>query len=166
EGVRKIDRSGTRLSSQTRQQSAAHTDSNAEKDERDFLQAMKKLGTNFHDHAEEPEAEEEGRCSQSSRLRQLKHGTIRISQELDLHGFLKDEALTQLGRFIAHAFNRGQNAVLVITGKGLNSPEGPVLQGAVAEWLRQKGKGMVAEFSAAPRGLGGSGAFVVFLKKK
>jgi DNA-nicking Smr family endonuclease len=36
----------------------------------------------------------------------------------------------------------------------------------VAEWLRKKGKGLVAEFSAAPRELGGSGAFVVFLKKK
>jgi len=55
--------------------------------------------------------------------------------------------------------------VLVITGKGINSPEGPVLQGAVAGWLRQQGKGMVAEFSPAPRDKGGSGAFVVFLKK-
>ncbi|HSC70120.1 MAG TPA: Smr/MutS family protein, partial [Candidatus Methylomirabilis sp.] len=55
---------------------------------------------------------------------------------------------------------------LVITGKGLNSPAEPVLQGAVAGWLRDKGKGMVAEFAPAPRQMGGSGAYVVFLKEK
>ncbi len=99
-------------------------------------------------------------------MRQLKRGTVRISQELDLHGYLKDEALVRLEQFIADARSRGQQAVLVITGKGINSPEGPVLQGAVAAWLRNKGKGLIAEFSSAPRELGGSGAFVVFLKKK
>jgi DNA-nicking Smr family endonuclease len=99
-------------------------------------------------------------------MRQLKRGAIRISQELDLHGFLKDEALKRLERFLANAFSLGQEAVLVITGKGINSPEGPVLRGAVAECLREKGKTLVAEVSKAPREMGGSGAFVVFLKKK
>jgi DNA-nicking Smr family endonuclease len=56
--------------------------------------------------------------------------------------------------------------VLVITGKGINSPEGPVLQRVVAEWLRKEGKGTVAEFAPAPREMGGSGAFVVFLRKQ
>ena len=130
-----------------------------------FLTAMQKIGTTFHDALPEQELSEQSHRSQTSRMRQLKRGTIRISQELDLHGFLKDEALARLERFVADAFSRGQQAVLVITGKGINSPEGPVLQGAVAEWLRQKGRGKVAEFSPAPRELGGSGAFVVFLKK-
>jgi DNA-nicking Smr family endonuclease len=131
-----------------------------------FLAAMKKIGTAFHETMPEQEPEEAGQRSPTSRLRQLKRGTIRISQELDLHGFIKDEALARLERFVADARNRGQQAVLVITGKGINSPEGPVLQGAVAEWLRTKGKGHVAEFSAAPRELGGRGAFVIFLKMR
>jgi len=130
-----------------------------------FLQAMQKIGATFR---EEPllDADEAPRQSASSRMKQLKRGTIRISDELDLHGYLKDEALARLQHFIAAAYNRGQKAVLVITGKGINSPEGPVLQGAVADWLRGKGKGMVAEFSPAPRDKGGSGAFVVFLKSR
>jgi DNA-nicking Smr family endonuclease len=134
-------------------------------DEQLFRQAMQKMGASFKDTAPEAEEPLEHR-SASSRLRQLKRGTIRISQELDLHGFLKDEALARLGSFIASAHERGVQAVLVITGKGINSPEGPVLQGAVAEWLRTKGKAMVAEFAPAPRDKGGSGAFVVFLKKR
>ena len=104
------------------------------------------------------------RRSAVGRMRQLKRGAIRIREELDLHGEIRDAALVKLEHFIAGAFHRGQKAVLVITGKGINSPEGPVLQGAVAAWLRGKGKGMVAEFAPAPRDLGGSGAFVVFLK--
>jgi DNA-nicking Smr family endonuclease len=79
---------------------------------------------------------------------------------------LKDEALQRLEQFISEAVTLGQQAVLVITGKGLNSPEGPVLQGAVAAWLKDEGKRMVLEFVPAPRYLGGSGAFVVFLKKQ
>ncbi len=131
-----------------------------------FLSAMEKIGATFRDTLPERELAEAVRRSPSGRMRQLKRGTIRISQKLDLHGFLKDEALKRLELFMEDACIRGQEAVLVITGKGINSPEGPVLQGAVAAWLKNKGKGPVAEFSPAPRELGGSGAFVVFLKKQ
>jgi len=101
-----------------------------------------------------------------NRMRQLKNGSIRLDLELDLHGLTREEALTSLSRFISGAYNRGQKAVLVITGKGNNSPAEPVLQGAVASWLREAGKGQVAEFAPAPRTMGGNGAFVVFLKEK
>lgn len=101
-----------------------------------------------------------------NRMRQLKTGAIRIDLELDLHGLTRDEALKSLESFVAGAFNRGQKAILVITGKGNNSPAEPVLQGAVSSWLREMGKKMVAEFAPAPLRMGGSGAFVVFLKEK
>lgn len=131
-----------------------------------FLQALGSIGT--AGFREEPADQEEDAPvrSASSRMRQLKRGTLRISEELDLHGFLKDEALRRLEHFIISASARGLEAVLVITGKGHNSPEGPVLPGAAEAWLRDRGKGMVAEFHAAPRDRGGSGALVVYLKKR
>jgi len=129
-----------------------------------FLQAMQKIGTTFRDEAGEAEQEAGARQSPTSRMKQLKRGAVRISQELDLHGFVKEEAIQRLEQFIRNAVSREQKAVLVITGKGINSSEGPVLQGAVADWLRGKGKGLIAEFAPAPRDLGGSGAVVVFLK--
>ncbi len=138
----------------------------SQEESRLFLSAMQKVCPTFTDTSQKQEPDDTGQRSPSSRMRQLKRGTIRISRELDLHGFLKDEALTRLEQFIADAFTSGQQAVLIITGKGINSPEGPVLKGAVAAWLRTKGKGFVAEFLPAPRELGGSGAFVVFLKAK
>jgi DNA-nicking Smr family endonuclease len=133
-------------------------------DQQLFLQAMQKLGATVRDH--EPEEEFSARSSASSRMRQLKKGTIRISEELDLHGYLKDEAQQRLARFISGAYHRGSKAVLVITGKGLNSPDGPVLQGSVDAWLREQGRSMVVEAAQAPRDKGGSGAVVVFLRTK
>lgn len=100
-----------------------------------------------------------------NRMRQLRRGAIRIDYELDLHGLDREDAVESLTAFISGAFKRGQKAVLVITGKGNNSPGEPVLQGAVVGWLRNRGKEMVAEFSPAPRQMGGGGAFVVFLKE-
>ena len=132
-----------------------------------FLQAMGRLGTAVvrEDDLADGEGGDAPARSSSGRMRQLRRGTISISEELDLHGFLKDEALRRLNSFITAASARGRAAVLVITGKGTNSAEGPVLPGAVAAWLREQGKGMVAEFHQAPRDRGGSGAYVIFLRR-
>ncbi len=131
-------------------------------DQQLFLLAMQKIGATIRD--DEPEEDAGTRSSASSRMRQLKKGTIRISEELDLHGYVRDEALQRLAQFISGAHHRGSKAVLVITGKGLNSPDGPVLQGSVDAWLREQGRDMVVETAQAPRDKGGSGAVVVFLR--
>lgn len=137
-----------------------------EEERRVFLQALEKLELDVTFQDELPDDVEPLRPISVNRMRQLRRGAIRIDYELDLHGLTRDEALENLSAFVTGAYNRGQKAVLVITGKGLNSPGEPVLVGAVAGWLRDKGKGMVAEFAPAPRQMGGGGAFVVFLKEK
>lgn len=133
-----------------------------------FLKAMTAIGAQTVRERQGEDEELSGDApprSSSSRLRQLKKGSLRIAQELDLHGSLREEALRRLQHFIAGASARGDQAVLVITGKGINSAEGPVLPGAVSEWLRGPGRELVAEFAPAPRDKGGSGAFVVFLRR-
>ncbi len=134
-----------------------------DEDRRLFTTALRTMKSSLPPDRPEDEEESSPR-SRSSRMKQLKRGTIRISEELDLHGCLRDEALNKLKLFIAESSARGHRAVLVITGKGINSPDGPVLQSAVADWLRGPGKNLVAEFTPAPRERGGSGAYVVFLK--
>jgi DNA-nicking Smr family endonuclease len=166
-GARKIERDEEPAAGPADQKKAEKRVVEAPGDHELFLKAMQKIGTTLQDQRQdEEELDEPGRRAPTSRMRQLKRGSIRIEDELDLHGYLRDEALARLERFIAGACSRGLDAVLVITGKGVNSPEGPVLRGAAAAWLGGRGKGMVAEFSPAPRDKGGSGAFVVFLKKK
>jgi len=99
-----------------------------------------------------------------NRLKQLKRGIVSVDRQLDLHGLTREEALLALPRFLLAARSAEQKAVLVITGKGNNSPGEPILQQAVASWLRDAGKDLVLEFAPAPREMGGSGAFVVFIR--
>ncbi len=55
--------------------------------------------------------------------------------------------------------------MIVVTGKGLRSERGvPVLKQTVERWLRRSGKHQVRAFSEAPRALGGSGAFLLYLR--
>ncbi len=111
-----------------------------------------------------PPADEELKPLSGNRLRQVKRGVISVSYQLDLHGLTREEALAALPHFLASARHKGQKAALVITGKGINSPGEPVLQQAVASWLRDAGREMVLEFAPAPREMGGGGAYVVFLR--
>ncbi len=134
-----------------------------DEEKRLFLDSLQRMDVTFQD--EIPDVEPL-RPVAANRMRQLKAGAIRINLELDLHGMSRDEALESIKHFIDGAYNRGQKAVLVITGKGNNSPGEPVLQAAVVSWLRDAGKKMVAEFAPAPQQMGGSGALVVFLKDK
>ncbi len=129
-----------------------------------FLKTLQGMQVRFQD--EIPDDDDSPPPLSASRLKQLKQGSIKIRMELDLHGLTRDEALESLGRFIDGAWQREMKAVLIITGKGNNSPGEPVLQEAVAGWLRDKGGKSVVEFAPAPRQMGGTGAFVVFLRPR
>ena len=120
-----------------------------------------KIDAKFTDSA--PDEDELQPLSGNS-LRQVKRGIVSVSHQLDLHGLTREEALDALSRFLGSARKRGEKAVLVITGKGNHSPEEPVLHQAVASWLRDTGRSAVLEFAPAPREMGGSGAYVVFLR--
>ncbi|MEJ2662309.1 MAG: Smr/MutS family protein, partial [Desulfobacteraceae bacterium] len=58
-----------------------------------------------------------------------------IQDYIDLHGLFEHEAEPVLRRFIRESARRGCQAVLVIHGRGLKSPDKPVLKGKVFDWL-------------------------------
>ena len=128
-----------------------------------FLQEITrlKMDTKFADSVQD---DGEMKTLSGNRLRQVKRGVVSVEYQLDLHGLRREEALAALPRFLKSALQKGQKAVLVITGKGNHSAEEPVLQQAVASWLREGGRELVLEFAPAPREMGGGGAFVVFLR--
>jgi len=128
-----------------------------------FLQEVGRLKLEAK-FADSPPADDELKPLSGNRLRQVKRGIISVSHQLDLHGLTREEALAALPRFLNAARRKEQKAALVITGKGINSPGEPVLQQAVASWLRDAGREMVLEFAPAPREMGGGGAYVVFLR--
>lgn len=128
-----------------------------------FLQEVEKLQLDVRFKDQLPE-EEELRPLTGNRLRQLKRGIIQLDRQLDLHGLTREEAVASLGPFLQAARNACEKGVLVITGKGNHSLEGPVLQQVVAAWLRDQGRDLITEYAPAPAEMGGSGAFVIFLR--
>jgi DNA-nicking Smr family endonuclease len=97
-------------------------------------------------------------------LKQLRRGHWKISDQLDLHGLTRDEALQELGAFLNTCNKRGFRSVQVIHGKGLNSKNHePILKTMV--WSHLKQHNYVLAFCQASPADGGSGAVLVLLKK-
>ncbi|HEY0666271.1 MAG TPA: Smr/MutS family protein [Gallionella sp.] len=96
-------------------------------------------------------------------LRKLRKGSWPVRDHLDLHGMDGDAARKLLQAFLHEAIQRNYRCVLVIHGKGLNSPGGEaVLRKLTRHWLAQHPR--VLAFCNAASNEGGSGAAVVLLK--
>ncbi|HEU0219671.1 MAG TPA: Smr/MutS family protein [Gallionella sp.] len=96
-------------------------------------------------------------------LRKLRRGHWPVQDSLDLHGNTSDAARKLLQAFLHEAAQRGLRCVLVIHGKGMNSPGGEaVLRRLTRHWLAQR-PDVLAWCDAPPRD-GGSGAALVLLK--
>jgi DNA-nicking Smr family endonuclease len=126
----------------------------------EFLAAIGQLDKTFKDEQPPPAAT---RTAQPPRLKQLERGELQPAGELDLHGLTRDEALHRTRAFLGHAARQGWPVVLIVTGKGLHSSEGPVLRRAV-ERLLGDARDLVLEWGVAPRCYGGAGALVVFMR--
>lgn len=96
-------------------------------------------------------------------LKQLRRGVFAVQDEIDLHQMRQTDARRYLREFLAEAAELGHRCVRIIHGKGLRSPEGPVLKGLVDALLRHHGH-VLAFASARPQD-GGTGATLVLLRK-
>jgi DNA-nicking Smr family endonuclease len=96
-------------------------------------------------------------------LRKLRRRNGPIQDRLDLHGLHSDAACKSLQQFLHQAVQRELRCVLVIHGKGMNSPGGEaVLRKLSRHWLAQHPD--VLGYCDAPPKEGGSGAVLVLLK--
>lgn len=96
-------------------------------------------------------------------LRKLRRGHWPVQDRLDLHGLTGDTARRLLQGFLYEAAQRSLRCVLVIHGKGTNSPGGEaVLRRLTRNWLAQR-PDVLAWCEASSRD-GGSGAVLVLLK--
>lgn len=101
-------------------------------------------------------------------MNRLKKGQFPVQDYIDLHGMTKQEAETEVKAFLLESHRRGLRCVLIIHGRGLNSPESlPVLKEALPIWLnRGSVKKFVVAFATAKPYDGGTGAIYVLLKKR
>ena len=97
--------------------------------------------------------------------KQLHKGCFAVQDFLDLHGFTVEEAAVQVEGFLRSSLKRGLRCVKIIHGRGLKSPQGPVLKDALAKWLSGRHRNNVIAFSTARQCDGGLGAIYVLLKQ-
>jgi DNA-nicking Smr family endonuclease len=97
----------------------------------------------------------------------LSRGEFAVRSHVDLHGMALDHAKEVVDEFIAQRRKNGERCVLVITGKGRNSPgQVGVLRQGIPEWLaRGPSARCVLAFVTARPCDGGEGALYVLLSR-
>ena len=102
---------------------------------------------------------------QKSYLKQIRNGKINVEDDVDLHGYRRDDARKTLLEFLDHAQHQSFKLVRIVHGKGYHSDDSqPVLKAMVNKWLKSI-PAVLAFVSAIPKD-GGTGAVYVLLKKQ
>ncbi len=100
-------------------------------------------------------------------LHKLRDGEFSYQSHIDLHGMIAEEAKTAVRQFLLRALRTGHRCVLLVHGRGLNSPNHrSVLKDGIKRWLtRGELARIVLAFSTARPCDGGAGATYVLLRR-
>lgn len=100
-------------------------------------------------------------------MNKLREGGLSPEAHLDLHGLNVQQAFETLRGFLRGSWYRGLRVVLLVPGRGRNSPDGiGILRSKVQTWLTQEPfKRVVLAFCTAQPHDGGPGSVYVLLRK-
>jgi DNA-nicking Smr family endonuclease len=99
--------------------------------------------------------------------KRLHRGDFSIQAHIDLHGLGVEDARDAFDKFFKDSITTGKRAVLIVHGRGLSSPDKPVLKTKVIEWLTcSPWRKWVIAFSSAKLCDGGAGATYVLLRQR
>ena len=101
-------------------------------------------------------------------INKMKAGEYSSEAHIDLHGLNAMQAWEALVGFFRSAYHKGARCVLVVPGRGLNSPGGAgVLRERLQTWFTQAPfKYVILAFCTALPKHGGAGALYVLLRKQ
>jgi DNA-nicking Smr family endonuclease len=98
---------------------------------------------------------------------QLHRGDFALQAHIDLHGLGREAARAAVQEFLEEAVRRGLRMILIVHGRGLSSPRGPVLKSVVVDLLQtRRWRKWVMAFASARPCDGGAGATYVLLRQK
>lgn len=100
-------------------------------------------------------------------IAKLRGGQYSPESYIDLHGQNAEQAYASLLEFIRHSYNQGLRSLIVVTGRGKNSPGGfSILRQHMQDWLTKDPlKRVVLAFCTAQPKDGGGGALYIMLRK-
>ncbi len=101
---------------------------------------------------------------QKRKLRELRRGRLKIADILDLHGYTQVSTPAAITNFLASYSNSDNQCVMIITGKGRNSPDRvSVVRATALETLRKHPR--VLAYCCSQPADGGHGAFYILLRR-
>ena len=101
---------------------------------------------------------------QKRKLRELRRGRLKIADILDLHGYTQVSTPAAITNFLASYSNPDNQCVMIITGKGRNSPDRvSVVRATALETLRKHPR--VLAYCCSQPADGGHGAFYILLRR-
>jgi DNA-nicking Smr family endonuclease len=171
EGVVPISReNGVEDIFQTRRPEIRLPEGSEKKEDAETLSKLKSLvqnGTGFN-ILETPEyIEGTGYNVHPEVARRLHRGDYSIQAHVDLHRLDIHDAREVFEKFLKRAVITAKRGVLIIHGRGLSSPAGPILKSKVIEWLtRGPWRKWVLAYSSARACDGGAGATYVLLRQR
>ena len=100
-------------------------------------------------------------------MNKLRQGAYSPEASVDLHGLNVQQAFETLRGFFKASWFRGMRCILVVPGRGHNSPDGiGILREKFKSWITQEPfKRVVLAFCTAQKHDGGPGSFYVLLRK-
>ena len=142
-------------------------DSDSEDEALQKLQRLVKYGKGFVVSDTPEYVEGTGYNVNPGFAKRLHRGDFSIQAYTDLHGLCVEDAQVTFERFLKESIMTGKRAVLVVHGRGLSSPDKPVLKTKVVEWLTcgPWRKWVIAFLSARPYD-GGAGATYILLRQR
>ncbi len=131
------------------------------------LKSLVKNGTGFNILETSEYIEGTGYNVHPEFARRLHQGVYSIQAHVDLHRLDAHDARGVFEKFLRRAVITGKRGVLIIHGRGLSSPSGPILKRKVIEWLtRGPWRKWVLAYSSARSCDGGAGATYVLLRQR
>lgn len=100
-------------------------------------------------------------------MTRLRQGSFSPEGHVDLHGLNVQQAFETLRGFFKSAWFKGLRCIIVIPGRGKNSPDGiPILREKIQIWFTQEPfKRVILAFCTAQSHDGGAGSIYVLLRK-
>ena len=98
-----------------------------------------------------------------------------IDYKIDLHGYSLQESFTKIKSVIENCYHKDLRNILIVTGKGLRSrvKENPylsedlsLLKYAIPNFVKDNFSDIINSMEEPDQSLGGSGAFLLRLKKR
>lgn len=99
-------------------------------------------------------------------VEKLHGGEYSVQDSIDLHGMTLAEAEDALFHFFKGAIRKRLFCIKVIHGRGLRSPRGPVLKGALKKLLHGAFSKWILAYATARHSDGGLGATYIILKSR